>query len=237
MLVNFNKKMKKYFSIFFVLFLIFGSFFSVTGIFAAMTSGEGYQIWADAISMGGDLSDSPSNYSLDDVIGEMIIGRSSDDMQLQPGLNEIEIGVISLDISPTTIDFGQLSKTATKSSNISLIFYSNLAQGKVYFTGTTLTGGSNTIAAIGSVASNSNIGTSQFGFNAIYQSGDTNGQSLAPYNDPDKFAFSSGNEIINAVYAMGTSTNFNLQFIANIGNEVPAGEYNSNLVFTALGGF
>ncbi|MFA6421883.1 MAG: hypothetical protein WCV92_00535 [Candidatus Buchananbacteria bacterium] len=230
--------MKRFFSLFFIL-IIFGlGLFFTNSIFAAMTSNDGYQIWADVISVGGtDDSISPSGFSLGDSIGESLTGISNSSMAIYGGFREMEIGVISLEITPASLDLGQLSKDSAKSTSATLKFFSNLPEGKVYYTGTTLAMGGNRVNGIGPVATASTVGAGQFGFNAIYQSGDSNGQSLSPYNNPTLYAFNSGDDVVKAVNAMGTTTSFTLNYIANISGQETQGNYATDIVFTALGGF
>ena len=97
--------------------------------------------------------------------------------------------------------------------------------------------GINTVTAIGGSAASSNAGSSQFGFNAIYDSGTSPiASSVAPYNAAGQYAFNSGDEIINSSRPIN-QTVFNVNFIANIKGNEKGGNYNTTITYTATANF
>lgn len=212
--------------------------FYVDNIFAAMTSTGGYEIWADDISVGGLSPSTSDSYSLMDTLGDIITGIStSTNYVSRQGFQELQRGVISIAISPSSINLGTLSSANAGSGSSYLTFFSNSGGSTVSFTGSTLSNGSASISAIGAVAASSAPGSGQFGYNVIHASGDAGAVSNAPYNDSSKYAFLSGDEIISVSSAMSTSSVFALNFIANIESSQAVGNYTAALTFTALGGF
>lgn len=219
----------------FALLLVGGS------VFAAMTSGGGYQIWADVISVGGiEQSSSSGGFYLDDTLGEAIIGRSSTtNNNMGAGFREMikDNNILSLSISPATLNLGTLSSSYTAASSHVLYLECNATSGvSVTFSGATLTSGTNNIPAIGGSAASPAIGTGQFGFNAIRTSGSVS-NSVAPYATTGQYAFNSGDQIISSAAGMGAQEQYTLTYIANISSSQAGGSYSSAIVYTALANF
>jgi hypothetical protein len=213
---------------------------------AAMNSGN-YQIWQDAISVGGGEDQASSNYNLDDTLGEFAVGRSSStNYGLKSGFREVQFfegeQVLSLSVSPSSLEFGNLATDSTGSGSISLTVDTNSPSGvSVTYSGNTLTcascSGTNTISAIGSSSASSSQGSSQFGFNAIYSSGSAPvASATSNYSTSGQYAFSSGSEIISSSGAIN-STVFTLNFIANISGDETSGTYSTTIVYTATASF
>jgi len=213
---------------------------------AAMSSSN-YQIWQDAISVGGGEDQTSSNFSLKDTLGEFGVGNSSSTNNgLKPGFRSAEFysgqSILTFSVSPSSIEFGNLSKTATAAGSVSLSVLTNSYTGvSVTYTGNTLTcsacTGINTISAIGAAASGSIIGTSQFGFNAIYSSGTSPvASSVSPYNSAGSYAFSSGDEVVSSTGPIN-ETVFNVNFIANIKGNEKSGIYTTTITYTATANF
>jgi len=218
----------------------------VNSLIAAMSSGN-YQIWQDAISVGGGEDQVSSNYSLDDTLGEFAVGRSSStNYGVKIGFRESSFfsgaQVLSLSISPSSLEFGNLTTDSTGSGSVSLVVDTNSFSGvSVTYSGSTLTcsscGGTNTISAIGSSSTASASGSSQFGFNAIYSSGASPvASATSNYSSSGQYAFSSGSEIISSSGSINETT-FNLNFIANISGDESAGIYTTTIVYTATASF
>ena len=214
--------------------------FSAGGVFAAMTSNGGYQIWADVISVGGiDQASSTGGFYLDDTLGEPITGKSSStNNNIGAGFQEMVKGnILSLSISPSSLSLGTLSTGATASTTHSLYLECNATSGvSVTFTGSPLTSGSSSIPAISATATVPTVGSSEFGFNAIRTSGSVS-NSVAPYNDPLRYAFGSGDRIISSAGPMGTQEQYTLKYIADMSSSQAAGTYSSAITYTALANF
>ena len=228
----------------FIFVLIFGLFsvfiFHRQDIFAMMTSTGGYQIWADVVSVGGveDSLSSSSGFQLRDTLGEPIIGRSSSTIsQVRAGFREMERGSLTLSITPSSLDLGDLSTTTASNATATLSFYSDTGGSYVSFSGESLRNGSSYVQGIGAVATSSLAGISQFGFNAIFSQGDNFAYALSPYDQNGKYAFNSGSEVVKTDNVMSTGTDFTLNYIANISGSELSGNYSANLVFTGLGSF
>ncbi len=209
-------------------------------VFAVMTSTGGYQIWADVISVGGaeDALSSSGDFQLRDTFGEPIIGRSaSTTSQVRAGFREMERGSLTLTITPSSLDLGNLSSTSTAIATATLSFFSDTPGSSVSFSGESLKQGINDIQAIEGGATDSSPGTSQFGFNAIFSQGDAGAYSMSPYDQPSKYAFNSGSEVVKTDSIMSDDADFTLNYIANISGREPTGDYSADLVFTGLGNF
>lgn len=224
-----------------IFLLVFAITMSVA--MAAMNSSN-YQIWADTFSAGGGEDEASLNYNLVDTIGEAAIGlASSTNYASRAGFRQaMKDPVLTLSIGSASLQLGELKKTATKSTSHTLTVESNAASGvSVTFSGSTLTcnacRGTKTISAIGSVAAAPAIGASQFGLNAVYKSGDATPTAQSPYNGAGSYAFHSGDEIISAAGAMGSSAVFDITFIANISGLEALGTYTTAITYTATANF
>lgn len=216
-------------------------------LLAAMNSAN-YQIWQDAISVGGGEDQASGNYILKDTLGELAIDRSSStNYGLKPGFREVQffsgLEVLSFSINPSSLEFGKLDKASTAAGSVTLNINTNSYSGvSVTYGGATLAcglcaSGITTISAIGSGATASNVGTSQFGFNVIYSAGaNPVASSLSPYNNSGAYAFNSGDQIISSSGPINETT-FNVNFIANIEGNEKGGNYSTTLTYTATANF
>lgn len=213
---------------------------------AAMTSSN-YQIWQDALSVGGGEDQASSNYSLKDTLGELGLGDSSSTNNgLKPGFRSAEFysgqALLSFSVTPSSMEFGSLDKRSTAVGTLVLSVTTNSYSGvSVTYGGNTLTcstcSGTNTISAIGTGGASSAVGTSQFGFNAIFTSGTSpTASAVSPYNNSGLYAFNSGDEIISASAPINETT-FNLNFITNISGQEKDGTYTTTLTYTATANF
>lgn len=207
-------------------------------LWAAMSSGDGYQIWADVISVGGiEQATSSGGFYLDDTLGEPVTGRSSTtDATMHAGFQEMVRGdILTLSVSPSSIILGGLSTSLTQSQNHTLTLNCSSASGvDVSFTGGTLArAGSGTVSAIGATSTTSQIGTSQFGFRV---SGGASASVQSPYNG-SQYAFHSNDNIISAPAAMTGAETFTVTYIANIAGTEPAGSYSTAITYSALASF
>lgn len=83
-------------------------------VWAAMSS-TNYTIYADSVETGGGLS-SGGVYGLEDTIGEGIISQTgSATYDIKAGYQAMVLGSLSMNISTTTITFGDLSTTSVSS--------------------------------------------------------------------------------------------------------------------------
>jgi hypothetical protein len=102
-----------------------------------------------------------------------------------------------------------------------------------------LASGSNAITALGSSATASLPGTSQFGLRVARTSGDANGGPVAPY-DTANYAFgniaTTPTPLAMAVVPT-TSTSYTVTYLANIAPTLPAGSYTTAITLTATGTF
>ncbi len=215
-------------------------------LLAAMSS-TNYQIWQDAISVGGGEDQISSNYSLKDTLGELGLGDSSSTNNgLKPGFRSAEfysgVSVLTFSVSPSSLEFGNLDKFGTAAGALILSVETNSYTGvSVTYGGNTLTcsacTGINTISAIGAGGSPSSIGSSQFGFNAIYSSGTSPvASSVSPYNSAGVYAFNSGDQIISSSSQINPTT-FNINFITNISGNEKNGTYTTTITYTATANF
>lgn len=217
--------------------------FGGTACYGAMTSGGGYQIWADVFSTGGGDASS-TNFQLNDTTGEAAVGRSSStNYTVRAGFRELDYfsgnETLSLSLGSATLALGTLSTSAITTGSHTLTIDSNSHYGvSVTFSGATLTSGLNTIAGIGPVAAVSAPGTNQFGFNVIFSSatGSTPASSVSPYSTAGQYAFDSGDQIISSTADIN-QTVFNLNYMANISSAAVAGTYATTITYTATANF
>lgn len=213
----------------------------------AVMNSSNYQIWADVISVGGGEDGLSASYYLYDTIGEGMIGRSSStNYSSRAGFREMirdaSVNVLTLTVSANSLALGTLGVATTGAGAHTVSLETNSATGlSVTFSGDTLTCGAcsgiNTISAIGATAASASAGVSQFGFNVIYNSGDSTATAQSPYDTAGWYAFNSGDEIISASSAMTASANFDLNYIANISGAETAGNYSTTITYTATANF
>ena len=210
---------------------------------AVMTSGSGYQIWADVISEGGLDHTSSTNYQLRDTLGEGAIGRaSSTNYQDRSGFREMEknpdVQTLTLALSSNSLNFGTLSRSASNIASHTLTLNANSPDGvQVVFTGNTLSSSGGSITAIGATAAAASAGANQFGFNVIYASGDATAASQAPYNGASLYAFNGGDTIISASGPMSSAAVFDVNYLANVSTVPAAGSYSAAITYTATANF
>lgn len=157
---------------------------------------------------------------------------------------------LSFSISDNTVGFGSLSSvqarfatgdltgaTSDSADAHTMSIASNAAGGYVVtLSGTTLTAGVNTVTAIGSSATASNVGTEQFGLRLNANSG--TGAVTSPYNTaswaldtlafPDAAASGAGDSV---------TTVFGARYITNIAALTEIGSYSSTLTYTVTATF
>jgi len=123
----------------------------------------------------------------------------------------------------------------------------NAANGfTITVSGSTLTNGSQSIAAIGASSASVVVGTDQFGINLVANTtpavgADPSGTSPigsvnSPYDTADKFAFNSGDPVASAG-SFVNPTIFTVSYIANISSSVAAGTYTTTLIYSATANF
>lgn len=206
---------------------------------AVMTSGSGYQIWADVISDGGGEGASSTNYNLSDTIGELADRATSTSGYTGAfGFRQLVNNSLTMTLSADTIDLGTLDDATTGTDDHDITVQTNAATGlSVTVSGTTLTSGANTISAIGPASALSTPGTEQFGINVIYSSGSAPAANeVVPYDDPTMYAYDSGDEIIESAGEIN-STVFDVNYIANITSATESGTYSTTLTYTATANF
>lgn len=115
----------------------------------------------------------------------------------------------------------------------------------VTVTGTTLTSGSNTIAAC-ATGCTTIPGTAQFGLNLALNTSPSVG--LAPsgsapigivatnYGTVNSFRFVSGESVATAAAPINTTT-YTVSYLANIAGVTPAGSYSTSLTYNATANF
>ncbi|MEI6288218.1 MAG: hypothetical protein WCP18_01350 [bacterium] len=230
------------------IFCLFGIAWTTSNLLAVMNSTH-YEIWADAVSVGGGEDQASANYKLQDTVGESAIGRStSTNYSARIGFREMELNssatpALILTLGAGNVNFGTLTKNGPNvTPSHTLITGTNSATGlSITFSGSPLT--------CPSCASNSNIGstvstpftasagTNQFGLSAIFQSAISNpAASLYPYNNANQFAFDSSLPLISSSGATGLST-FILKYVANVNGTESPGDYVTTLTFTATANF
>lgn len=145
----------------------------------------------------------------------------------------------------TAVSLGSLTSSTTGSGTSQIGVSTNASSGyAVTVSGTTLTSGSNTIAALAAQTASSQ-GSAQFGMNLKANTtpsvgADPAGTGTATpttnYNTANQFRFVSGDQIASKA----SSDNFRLftvSYIANIPGSQPAGTYTSTMTYVATATF
>lgn len=145
----------------------------------------------------------------------------------------------------TDINFGELSAQTTRAASMQLLLSTNADNGyNIHVAGTTLTSGTNVIAALSS-PNPSRTGVSQFGINlranrtpAVGQDvhGPGAGVPASGYDRPDMFTFNSGDVIASSPQEDDLRL-YTVSAITNIAAGQPAGIYVSTLTFVATASF
>lgn len=221
-------------------------FTSVDLLSAAMDSSN-YQIWSDAISVGGGEDQSSDNYNLQDTLGEFGVGTSSStNYGIRAGFRQMDFfegdQVLSLSIGTGSLELGELSTGSAAATSTTMVMDTNSITGlSVTYTGSTLTcgacGGTNTVTAIGATSAASSVGSSQFGFNVVYSSGTSPvASSTANYGTAGNYAFNSTDEVVTSSGQINETT-FDLNYIANISGSETSGTYTTSVIYTATANF
>jgi len=217
-------------------------FFLGAQTYAAMQGSE-YNIWIDSLNPGGGdhLESGTGNYSIDS--GASITSdelSSSANFTEKSGFSAIEDEpTVGFNVQSVTLNFGELSPTATATSSHTLSAYTNSYAGyrvKVY--GTALNSSEYTIDAIGSTPETSQIGTEQFGLNLKANTSPNvgaeatggSGYAATNYNTSNNFAYSEGDTIAQSS-SFTYQTDFTVSVIVNISEQTPAGAYSTTLTY------
>lgn len=158
-----------------------------------------------------------------------------------------------------TVTFNQLfSPTDTATATSQMAASTNAGAGyNITVNGSTLTSGSNTIAAMSTAAAGSR-GVGQFGMNLKANTATTSttpvgaevspasdginyrGEALVGYNTVDQFKFVSGNSVADSAYTTAGPTNSQLytaSYIVNVPGNQPAGTYQTTLTYICTATF
>lgn len=148
-------------------------------------------------------------------------------------------------IAGSTVSLGAGSTTATSSGTSVFAASTNGTGGyTVTVNGSTLTSGSNTIAALAS-GGTSTIGTPQYGLNLVSNttpsvgaavSGTGTATAATNYGTSNTFRFATG-ETVASVGGPSNANAFTVSYIANISGLTAAGNYVSNLNYVATANF
>ena len=153
---------------------------------------------------------------------------------------------ITFSLSANSVSFGALSVSAATTGTHTFDVATNGAGGAVVtYSGSTLTSGGDTIAAMSS-ATTSSVGTEQFGINLKDNATPNVGAECsgsAPiaaaatgYATADNFKFVSGDTVASASNSINTST-CTISYLANIAGTTEPGTYETTLTYIASGTF
>lgn len=145
----------------------------------------------------------------------------------------------------TSVNLGSITPSATGSGTSQIGVSTNGSTGyALTVTGTTLTSGSNTIAALASQTA-STQGSNQFGLNlrdnatpnvGTDPAGSGSAAPTANYNTADQFRFVTGDSVASAA-ASDAFRLFTVSYIANVAGNTPAGTYSTALTYVATATF
>jgi hypothetical protein len=147
--------------------------------------------------------------------------------------------------SGKTVDLGNLSSKKTSSGQSQLLVATNAANGyTIYMQGTTLTSGNDVISSL-TLPGVALAGSNQFGVNlranlspAVGSDpvGPGSGLPAPSYNQPDKFAFNSGDAIASAPQGEDYRR-YTISYVADVSGAQPPGIYVSTITYVAVGNF
>jgi hypothetical protein len=161
-------------------------------------------------------------------------------------------------ITGTTVNLGTFSPASTNSGTSVMSASTNAGSGYIItVNGTTLTSGSNTIAAMGTQSANSatcspsctsSPGTSQFGSNVVSNTSPSVGAGVTPtgagdngagfggYDTANSFRFFNGDTVASSS-TVSNSQVFTNSYIVNVGGSQAAGLYSSTLTYICTATF
>ncbi|RWZ78218.1 MAG: hypothetical protein EOT05_00405 [Candidatus Microsaccharimonas sossegonensis] len=152
---------------------------------------------------------------------------------------------VTFTLGGATVPLGTLTTSGTGSGTSSMTASTNANSGySITVNGTTLTSGSNTIAALTSPTA-STVNTAQFGINLVANtapsvgtgvSGTGSGTAATGYNTANQFKFVSGDTVASATTPTNSNT-FTTSYIANINGATAAGSYATQLTYIATTNF
>lgn len=152
---------------------------------------------------------------------------------------------VTFTLAAATVPLGALTTSSTGVGTSSMTASTNANSGySVTVNGTTLTSGSNTIAALASPTA-STMNTAQFGINlmanttpsvGVAASGTGTGVAAAGYNTANQFKFVSGDTVASATAPTNSNT-FTTSYIANINGAAAAGSYATQLTYIATANY
>ncbi len=220
-----------------------------------MTSDK-YIIWADVFNVGGQEDSDSASYSLQDSLGEALILSATStaaNYGLKAGFREMYPDqYLSFSSSATSIDFEgtESGYTGGYMQSHTLTIDTNATKGfTITLSGNTLTKGSDTINAIGQVASAYNLYTEQFGFNLVDNSQPENiganpsgtapiGSVSSPFNVANQYAFNdTATNIIATASNDISETTYTVSYLLSFSGFTQPGVYTTTLTFAATANF
>ena len=159
---------------------------------------------------------------------------------------------ISFSISTSTIFLGTVSPSIARYASSTNILgsdteveahtFSAITNAENGYTisaeGQTLTSGDDIIAAIGSVATTSLIGTEQFGIRLVAIGG--SGTSTSPYNT-SLFAYdataTTSSQVAHATVGDNATTTFSVRYLTNITTTTKQASYTANIIYVVTANF
>lgn len=159
--------------------------------------------------------------------------------QLDPTLNFCLYTGANCGAGGNIVNLGTLSVSTPKTGTHKIDASTNSSSGyTITYTGTTLTSGPNTIAAI-NPASGSTINTSQFGFNLVANTSPTVGAApsgtgtatvSAGYSSANNFKFNSTDQVASAGGPSSNNT-FTISWLGNTSGTQAPGSYTTTITF------
>jgi len=215
-------------------------------------SSSNYKISADVFGSGGDVGSASASYFLADTLGEAVANSAtstSDSYGIKAGFEEMYPDqTLTFSTSAAAIELGQLAASSVSSASHSLTVDTNADGGfTITVAGSTLTSGSNTIAALATAAAAA-VGTEQFGLNLVANTNPVVGSDPAgtapigvvnaPFATANQFAFNDTTTQTVASSAGSTNaTTYTVSYIANIASNTVSGTYTTSVTYSATANF
>lgn len=228
------------------------AFAHIPSVSADHAASSNYQVNETFFGSGGDLNTCSTSYCSKQSAGELTVGNTaSSNYQAQGGFNTDRQPYIEFSTTPTNIDLGTITPTATKTATASFTVKAYLSYGYTVVTASNPPSNGFHTMSSPSIPTASAVGTEQFGMNLVANTSPTTfganpayipdstfsfGQATSDYSSPNLYKYTKGDVIAQSTLS-SSDTTFTISYIFNISHVTPAGEYSMNHVLVATASY
>lgn len=224
---------------------IIGAIVSISPVLAETSSSTHYQMTETELGSGSSQQGCSSQYCASSSLGE--VGSPNSATSAATGKANYSEPILEMTVTSGSSDMGTLTteRTATKTMTVKISNY--MSEGYILqivgdppkYNGHTLT--------TPSVQTASQVGTEQFGINAVANTSpsvgadpvqDPTGQGVfgaadPAYATPNMFKYTSGDTVARSSQTMG-STTYTITMIANVSGITPSGRYSGDFAAVVI---